>query len=184
MQRWWEKCPVLSWELLHSYQRHHFQLDFFKQVLTESHGVIQACKGHKRSVVQPSPAQSRVRHRVRPRCSGLYSGGSWQPPRIEALQPFLKSVTLLGCPNSEKNPSYPIWISLVSACACCLSLSRHSCCEEPSSASSTTLHRYWGLLRGAPEAIAAWGWTRPTSADFSSQSKCCCLWPSQWLLLN
>lgn len=179
VQRWREKHPVLSWGLLHIYRRHHFHLDSLKQVLPESHGVIQAERDTGGLQSNHPLPKAGLDTRSDQGAQGFIRVGLGNLQGWRHCSLFCQSVTLLGSPNSEKNSSYPVWISLVSAYACCLSLSHHSLCEEPSSASLITLCRYWGLLRGAPEAIAAWGWTRPSSADFFSQSKCCSHWPSR-----
>lgn len=128
MQRWWEKHSVLSWELLHRYEEAPLPPWLLKiGIHRESRG-NSGWKGHRKSVVQAPLAQSRVRHEVRPRCSGLYSSGYGQPARMDAAffvnllhclavltvkkKFFISSLNLLSfslCLLSLTVPSQPLW---------------------------------------------------------------------------
>lgn len=88
------------------------------------HTVIYVGGNLRKSLVQP-PLPSRVSCESRPGCSELCPIGSWKSPGTETAQSPWASCAPAWTYSGWKCFLYPVWTSLVSTHACCLSSNHH-----------------------------------------------------------
>lgn len=70
----------------------------------------------KMSLIQ-LPAQRRLSHEVRPERSGLWTSGSWKPPKTDTARPFWALVPPLHCLAEERFlPAWSLLLSCVGVC--------------------------------------------------------------------
>lgn len=110
----------------------------------------------KMSLIQ-LPAQRQLSHEARPERSGLWTTGSWKPPRTDTARPFWALAPLLHCLMEER--FLPVCSSLVS-----VSVGSHvvptCCCAEPSTTFPITFLQALGRCWWSTfEAGSAPGWT-------------------------